>query len=897
MVTHANENRSAASWDLEQQGHTGRQGTMRDTFVTVIASVVLVSAVHSAVLTSDSIRLELDAAGKVVSLKTPSSDTELARPGGAVAFVRIGEAITPVTSARAEENRLTLDFGSAGVKATVSWQAQGDLLLLALEEVHGDVDELTWFHLHNTPGAQVLCSRHVLRYDQASLALIAERPECHIRGNGGNAPYLMATTYPTVKLAPARVALMGAPREKLPDVIQAAEELFDIPLGIKAKRSDAARGSYLMISGVTEGNIDRVTEWAAAGGFGSILMIHGTWGHYGHRYAVPEQTFPGGIEALRAAVDKMHEVGVLAGAHMFSSKVPKNADCNQGKAERRLYQDKFLVLAKALTAGSDRIVTTEPPSGWPVITGTRDIRIGDELMVYTDLHLEAPFGFTGVKRGTCGTVPQAHQANVEVAHVKTDESRGIFIIDQTTEMIEQHAQDIANTYNAAGFDWIYFDGAEDVHDPRWYTTSNAKLEVIKRLERKPFLVQAAAGSPFSWHLNTRVGQRDYFWQSEDPKDEVDDAIAGSVPRAEREMMVADLGWFPLKPSTEHVRGTQLDDVEYLAAKAMACNMTYSILTNVEKMRSIIGLDAMLYVMGRYEHHKFAGTFGPETRGKVLTPHEDYMLVELPGKPPRIVRARELPYCARTGHLVRAMRGDPVDGVRVVSLTPVSRKTTIEFSFDRRRVEFVDYKGDPWPVEWLPGSRVRVPLTTRVLMRVTGGSANIRDELRRARATVLPPSIIAVDAAKPNRTEGSFTTASEVGVRAVGAIGEVVVPTVPMNTETGPKHWLEYDVDVPKEGRYYLWIRARYSDTNSNSFFLRDPGQVDAPIRLGNTIGNYDYFFWDGGVPLDLKAGKATLRIMGREARPNQSPMLDCLVLVHDDPAYRPTDNEAAAAMR
>ncbi len=866
------------------------------TALVAIGVMTLIAGAEAAVLESDSIRLEVDEAGKVLSLTASCSEVELARPEGVIASAKIGEEIVAVTSVAAEGNRLRMTFGDSGVIATISWEAQGDLLLLTLEEVSGQVEELTWFHLHGSPGPESLCSRHVLKYDDASLALIAEQPECLIRGNGGSKPYMMASTYPDLKLAPVRVALMAAPWETLPDAIQSAEELFGIPLGIKAKRSDAARGSYLMISGVAQDNVEQVTEWAAAGGFGSILLLHGTWGHYGRHYAVPESTYPDGIDALRAAIDKMHASGVLAGAHMFASKVPKNCDQNLGGAERRLYQDKFLILAEAMDETADRIVITEPPTGWPVLTGTRDIRIDNELMIYTDLSMEKPYGFTGVRRGIYGTPAQAHEVDAAVAHVKTDESRGIFIIDQNTDMIDEHAQDIANTYNAAGFDWIYFDGAEDVHDPRWYTTSNAKLQVIQRLDREPALTQAAAGSPFSWHLSTRVGQRDYFWISEDPKDEVDDAIARSVPRAQREMMVADLGWFRLKTSTEHVRGTQLDDVEYLAAKALACDMTYSILTSVSRMGEIVGLDAMLHVMGRYEHHKFAGTFGPETKAKVLSARQDYMLVELPDKAPRLVRARELPYCAGTGHIVRAMRADPVDGVRVVSLTPVSRRATIEFSFDKRRVEFVDYKGDPWPVEWLPGSRVRVPVTTRVLMRVTGGSANIRDELRRARANIMKPEMIVIDAAKPDRIEGSFGLGSEVGAGAPGAISDVIVPTAGMNREVGPQHGLEYDVEVPESGRYYLWIRTRYHDTNTNSFFLHDPEHPDEPITLGNHIGDYGHFFWDGGVPLDLEAGATTLRIMGREARVNESPMLDVLALVRDDHMYAPTDADAGAAL-
>ncbi len=862
-----------------------------------LAAITLVTQAPAAVLQSDSIRLEVDEAAQVISLTATCRDAGLIETGAPLASARVDGALVSATAATVEGNRLTLTFGETGVIATLSWEARGDLLLVTLEGATGEPEELNFLLVRLLPGAEVLCSRHVLKYPDASLALIAEQPECLIRGGGGKKPYLMASTYPDVKLAPGRVALMAAPWEELPDAIQRAEELFGIPLGIRAKRSDAARGSYFMLTGVTQDNAEMVVDWGKRGGFGSILMVHGTWGHFGHRYAVPAKTFPGGIEALRETVDSIHAAGMLAGAHMFSSKVPKTCDWSKGKAERRLYQDRFLALAQPMDEAADRIVTTEPPVDWPVLTGTRDIRIDDELMSYTDLSLEEPFGFTGVKRAVYGTDPQAHVANVPVAHVKTDESRGIFIIDQNTDMLDEHAQDIANTYNAAGFDWIYFDGAEDVHNPRWYTTSNAMTAVIEKLNREPALVQAAAGSPFAWHLVTRVGQRDYFWVSESSKDEVDDAVARGVPRARREMIIADLGWFQLKPSSQHVRGTQLDDVEYLCAKTLACNMTYSIQGRVSSLRSIPALDAMLYVMGRYEYHKFAGTFSDDVLERVLTPHQDFMLVELPRKAPRLVRARELPYCARTGHLVRAMRADAVDGVHVVSLAPVSRGATIEFSFDKRRVEFVDYKGDPWPVEWLPGSRVRVPVTTRVLMRVTGGSANIRDELRRARASIIKPAMIVIDAAKPDRMEGSFALASEVGAGAPGAISDVIVPTAGMNSTTGANHWLEYDIEVPEAGRYHLWIRARYLDTNANSFFLHDLDNPDEPIRLGNRIGDYGHFIWDGGVPLELTAGALTLRVTGREARPNESPMLDFLALVREDHLYTPTDSDVGASLQ
>ena len=157
-------------------------------------------------------------------------------------------------------------------------------------------------------------------------------------------------------------------------------------------------------------------------------------------------------------------------------------------------------------------------------------------------------------------------------------------------------------------------------------------------------------------------------------------------------------------------------------------------------------------------------------------------------------------------------------------------------------------------------------------------------------------MIMIDAAKPDRMEGSFALASEVGAGAPGAISDVIVPTAGMNSTTGANHWMEYDIQVPEAGRYYVWIRARYLDTNANSFFLHDFDNPDAPIRLGNRIGDYAYFIWDGGVPLELEAGATTLRVTGREARPNESPMLDILALVREDHLYVPTDSDVGLTM-
>lgn len=880
------------------RGTTGEgvEQIMRRLLTTLLPLVLAVTAAADPiVIETPMLRLIIGEDATVQSLMMAGSDVELSRPGMPAAYART-DAVIGATAAAADGQRIVYSFGDSGISATISWEQINGTPVFTLEEITGEPEQLDFVALPLAEGGELICYSHALRRDDGpTVALIGATQQCLIRAD--SSPRLMATWVSGASTLPLRAAMIAASPDDFPQAVIAVEEMFGIPVGMKAKLSEAARGSYLMISGVAHDTIEQVVDWGQRGGFGSVLFIHGTWGHFGRRYAVPESTFPGGIEQLRAAVDLVHDAGMLAGAHMFSSKQPKSTVLNEGDADPRFYEDLHLTLAEPLSVEGDRIVTTEPPAEWPVTTGTRDIRIGGEMMTYTGIALDEPFGFTGLQRGAYGSRARAHEASAEVAHVKTDESRGIFIIDQTTDLLDEHAADIADTYNAAGFDWIYYDGAEDVHDPRWLTTSNAKMAVIERLDREPALTQAAASSPFSWHLATRTGQRDYFWISPSHKDEVDDAVERSWPRARREMMIADLGWFPLRPTAEHLRAVQVDDVEYLCARALATDSAYSILTSVDNMRRVPNLDALLHLMARYEHHKFAGTFDEALKARIREPHRDWLLIERIGEEPRLVPAREMPYVGGTGHLVRAFTAISAhEGVRTLSLAPVAGPVSVEFSLDPRKLTLTDYRGEPLEVEVLPGARVVVPLRSRAFMHADGISeGEIRMALRRARCTPIKPQMIFRDAGEPTRIEGSFATSAAAEVSFGGTLGGALVPSGLINTETGLSSWAEYEVDIPEAGRWLLWIRAMYADTNSNSFFLWNDDKPEEPIVLGNRIGQYHDWLWEGPVELDLPAGRQTLRIAGREGRALQSPVLDVIALVHEQYSYHPTDGDARAA--
>ena len=103
---------------------------------------------------------------------------------------------------------------------------------------------------------------------------------------------MAASLFSEVSLEPVRIALMAAPHETIGDLIAQAEALFGIPIGIKSKRSEAAMGTYAMVSGMTEENADQVIEWMARAGIGTVVMVHGTWGTSGITTPCRRAPFP-----------------------------------------------------------------------------------------------------------------------------------------------------------------------------------------------------------------------------------------------------------------------------------------------------------------------------------------------------------------------------------------------------------------------------------------------------------------------------------------------------------------------------------------------------------------------------------------------------------------------------
>ena len=332
---------------------------------------------QNAVLENDALRLTLSPDGKIASIVDKRSGKEYAVPYPIASAVKDGKR-TSARALRVAGDAIDITFGSFGIQARLAVEKHPVYFAFRLEKVEGNPEEITFFQVRTIAPERAVWG-NILWFEDFCLGFVEGEPETRTRYGGGKNGGLYAMAYTDPGIKNNRVALYGCPRANIGKVIGRIEKAYGLPGGIDVKSNEANRRSYVM-GRVGAADVDRLIDYAGRGGFGSILMTVNSWGSYGQKYAVPERYWPGGLPELKAAVDRIHAAGLKAGAHMFASKVPKYGDYTSPVPDRRIHKDCVAILAEDLDEKADRIVTKEPPTGWPRLPGTRDIHIDDELI-------------------------------------------------------------------------------------------------------------------------------------------------------------------------------------------------------------------------------------------------------------------------------------------------------------------------------------------------------------------------------------------------------------------------------------------------------------------------------------------------------------------------------------
>ena len=326
---------------------------------------------------------------------------------------------------------------------------------------------------------------------------------------------LTADARDDIELEGCAAALVVCPPESLLDIIEQIEEDFDLPKGVKSRRSGHTNGSVYCAHSLSPDTVDREIAWAKKGGFQYMQINYasickeedgkrffgqgGGWSLVGD-YEIREDKYPNGMDDVRAMLKKINDAGIAPGLHTLHSHIGIGSKYVTPVADHRLNIKRQFTLAKPLGVDDTTIYVEQNPRGCVLNERCRVLKFGGELISYEGYTTERPYCFTNCKRGHYDTNIISHEVGQIGGILDVSEFYGTTVyLDQNSSLQDEIGDKIAKLYNA-GFKFMYFDGSEGTNAPYEYHVPNAQYRVYKKLDFEPLFSEGAAKSHFSWHM-------------------------------------------------------------------------------------------------------------------------------------------------------------------------------------------------------------------------------------------------------------------------------------------------------------------------------------------------------------------------------------------------------------
>ncbi len=483
-----------------------------------------------AVFRTQDLRLEIGADGLVKSLKDKDSGTEYVWTGEAMPVASVyragqmavgsqeaygefevpayrGGQCLPASAVSLAGDRLTIRFAGADVTATYQVTTKPHYLAFKLLSLTADsiIDRIDLLQLRIRRLPFLGPWIDVAYDDQFGICLCAG----NIRTNAGMSRHpqyveMRALATRDVALEGATAVLFGcpSPKDRFLDVMGIIERDFQMPSGAKNRRRPAQDYSYLWCY-PTPDNVDQYIALAKRAGFRMILFSY-TSVTQGAGHFLFNKQFPNGIDDLKKVTGRIRSAGLAVGIHIHYCKADRTDSYVTPVPDERLHKVRTFLLSAAVDEKTDTLTVYENPAGCTRGNDRRILQIGRELIAYRDYTTQPPYQFTGCERGHLKTTAAAHWAGEPAGLLDVDDWVKFIRFDQNTDIQDESARRLAEIINATGpYDMLYFDGAEDVHDPFWYHVANAQWRVYRLLKPAPPVCEAAMSGHFSWHIMSR----------------------------------------------------------------------------------------------------------------------------------------------------------------------------------------------------------------------------------------------------------------------------------------------------------------------------------------------------------------------------------------------------------
>jgi hypothetical protein len=422
-----------------------------------------------------------------------------------------------------------------------------------------------------------------------------------------------AGTVADVQLESASAALITTEPKHLLDRIDRVEVDFNLPRGVESRRRKEYRSSYYEVLKMAPKDADRHIHFAKMGGFRLMQIYHhaltDSLGHFPWR---PD--YPGKIADLQEITAKINKEGMIPGFHVLYTMTTVNDAYVTPIPDPRLSLRRSFTLAESIDAMATVIPIEEPPrifnlggnkrivsdGGAPFHDQQKmqTLRIQNELIHYDTYTSSPPYRFEGCVRGAFGTRPATHEISSRVGLLDMY-SPTMVRYSQDTSIQAEVAARLQEIYAQAGFKFLYFDGAEDVPAPFWYTVSRAQLILQNGLKPPPLFAEGACKSHFSWHMLSRANAFDIF-KPEVVKAATRAYCVEEIKRVVNDFSSIDFGWLGYWAPSKESTGTQPDMLEYVTSVAAAWDCTIALFGDLPALEAHPRTADNLEVIRRWE---------------------------------------------------------------------------------------------------------------------------------------------------------------------------------------------------------------------------------------------------------------------------------------------------------
>ncbi len=563
----------------------------------------------------------VDTRGRIVSLRSKVSNRELlAHPQELVsAKLKDGRQVA-ARKASFRNGALTFEFPRGAGAAVLAVDTRKDHFTFTIRSLTlPDVAALTFFNLPVTTTKYRGSMANMLSDDTDAVCLRGYDLPVEM------SPELKVWTTAEHGLTGWRAGLAVGPKKEMPAMLRAMADDAGVPIsklgGPWSLGAEANRGSYLFAD-LSLASVDDWIELARRGGF-THVHIHGWWSTLGH-YGVNTNLFPRGLADLKDVVARIHAAGLKAGIHTLTACISTRDPWVASKANSNLIAAATYTLARAMSPTDTVIYVNEKPIAQHDVVFTYSgrgnaIRIGSEIIQYTEVVREPPYAFAKCQRGAFKTTPAAHAAGEQADYLQ--QRYMAFYPKPGSPLADELADCIANVFNTCKLDQIYFDGSEGMMSR--YGIDFMRHAIFKRL-RGEVLVEASCWGAHNWWFHSRLGAWDHsVWAA---KRFQDLHIASAAKHRDCDLLEPQMGWWaPRRPSTL-ARGHFLDEMEYFAAKNLGLDSAMSIQgVNVTRQPLPFHVEKQMTVLGWYERLRLARYFDTQTIARVAVPGDEFRL--------------------------------------------------------------------------------------------------------------------------------------------------------------------------------------------------------------------------------------------------------------------------------